>query len=103
MAKVEVKKATRRERPNLVGVVTSDKRRKSITVEYHYSVRHPKYGKYLRRRGRVHAHDEKNDARQGDRVEVAFCKRFSKSKCWRLVRIVERNPLAVEAAETEQG
>lgn len=102
MANAAVSKVVaRRRRSNLIGVVTSDRRDKTITVEYQYTVRHPKYGKYLRRRGRVHAHDEKNDARQGDRVEVTFCRRFSKTKCWRLVRIIERNPLGAAAGAME--
>jgi len=73
-----------------VGVVTSDKPDKTITVVVEYQAKHPKYGKYLRRRTVIHAHDEKNEARQGDRVEVAECRPLSRTKHHRLVRIIER-------------
>jgi len=87
-------KAVRKPRAALEGVVVSDKRLKTITVEYEFSVRHAKYGKYLRRRRRVHAHDQDNQARMGDRVELEFCRPLSKTKCWRLVKVLRRNPLA---------
>jgi small subunit ribosomal protein S17 len=73
-----------------IGVVTSDKRDKTRTVEIAYSVRHPKYGKYLRRTSRFHVHDEKNESKLGDRVEIANCRPLSKTKSWRLVRVVEK-------------
>ncbi len=87
--------ATRRSRgrrPTRIGVVTSDVRDKTITVEVEYLVQHPKYGKYLKRRTRLHAHDENNEARKGDRVEIVETRPISKTKHWRLVRIVERAP-----------
>ncbi|MCC7291776.1 MAG: 30S ribosomal protein S17 [Phycisphaerales bacterium] len=80
----------------MVGVVKSNKCLKTITVEYEFSYRHPKYGKYMRKHGRVHAHDEKNEANPGDRVQIAFCRPYSKTKCWRLVKVLDRNPLAGE-------
>ncbi len=73
-----------------VGIVTSDKGDKSIRVECRYLVRNRKYGKYMRRRTMVHAHDEKNEAAVGDRVEVMACRPMSKLKHWRLVRVLER-------------
>jgi small subunit ribosomal protein S17 len=72
------------------GVVTSDKRDKTIRVEVSYSMRHPLYGKYVRRRTVLQAHDEKNEAQAGDRVEVMACRPISKTKTWRLVRIISK-------------
>jgi len=75
-----------------VGVVTSDKRDKTIRVTVSYMVRHPKYGKYIRRRTVLHAHDENNECRNGDQVEVVQCRPISKTKNWRLVRILQAAP-----------
>ena len=72
------------------GAVVSDRAEKTIKVRYDYSVKHPKYGKYYKRSTTLHAHDENNEARVGDVVEVAACRRLSKTKCWRLVRVVRR-------------
>ncbi len=72
-----------------VGVVTSDVRDKSCKVEIQYSVKHPKYGKYIRRRSLIHAHDENNEAKIGDSVEIAECRPISKTKSWVVTRIVE--------------
>ncbi len=74
------------------GMVTSDRCEKSITVSVDYLVRHPKYGKYVRRRSKLHAHDENNEAKVGDRVEIGECRPYSKTKSWRLVRILKRGP-----------
>ena len=82
----------RKRRPTRVGVVTTAGRDKTIKVMLSYQVKHPKYGKYLRRRTVLHAHDEKNEAATGDLVEVTECRPMSKTKHWRLVRIVERAP-----------
>ncbi|MFQ5494047.1 MAG: 30S ribosomal protein S17, partial [Phycisphaerae bacterium] len=82
--------AGRRPRKSRVGVVASDKRDKTIKVVCHYTVKHKKYGKYMGRRTSLHAHDFANEARTGDRVEVAECRSLSKTKHWRLVRIVKR-------------
>jgi small subunit ribosomal protein S17 len=76
------------------GVVTSDARHKTIRVTIEYLVRHAKYGKFLRRRTVFHAHDEKNECRIGDKVEIMECRPLSKTKRWRLVRVVERAPRA---------
>jgi len=75
-----------------VGVVESDKRNKSRTVSIGFLVKHPKYGKYVRRRTTLHVHDEKNESRAGDRVEIAECRPISKTKSWVLVRVVEKAP-----------
>ncbi|MEE2906274.1 MAG: 30S ribosomal protein S17 [Planctomycetota bacterium] len=72
-----------------VGVVESDKRDKSCTVSINYLVKHDKYGKYIRKRTRLHVHDEDNSAKAGDRVEIAECRPISKTKSWTLVRVVE--------------
>ena len=77
-----------------VGIVVSDKRDKTIAVRYQYSVKHPKYGKFIRRRTTLHTDDPKNEAEVGDKVEVAACRRLSKQKCWRLVRIIEKGAVA---------
>ena len=71
-------------------MVTSDKADKTIRVVVDYSTRHRLYGKYIRRRTVLHVHDEKNEAKVGDRVEVMSCRPRSKMKRWRLVRIVGR-------------
>ena len=60
-----------------------------------YSGKHPKYGKYLRKRTVLHVHDEANDSKLGDRVEVAECRPISKTKSWVLIRVIERAPQAV--------
>ena len=81
--------AGREVRTMRVGVVASDKGDKTIRVVYRYSVKHPQYGKYVHRRTTLHAHDENNQAKTGDRVEVMACRPFSKTKHWRLVRVLE--------------
>jgi len=74
-----------------IGVVASDKCDKTRKVVVSYVAKHPKYGKYLRKRTVLHVHDENNESREGDRVEVAPSRRMSKTKSWRLVRVVERS------------
>lgn len=75
-----------------VGVVISDKRDKTCTVVVAYQNRHPKYGKYIRQSSKFHVDDPKNLAKVGDRVEIANCRPISKTKSWRLVRVVEEAP-----------
>ena len=72
------------------GVVTSKSGDKSIIVQIDYTVKHQRYGKYMKRRTKLGAHDEKNAAGLGDVVEIAECRPISKSKNWRLVKIVEK-------------
>ena len=72
-----------------IGVVTSDKRNKTRTVTSAYKVRHPKYGKYIKKTQKFQVHDEQNASKEGDRVEIASCRPLSKTKSWRLVRVVE--------------
>jgi len=73
------------------GVVVSDKRDKTIKVVFNFARKHPKYGKIMRRRSVMHVHDETNQAREGDTVEVMACRPISKQKSWRLVRVVQHN------------
>jgi len=88
------------------GVVASDRANKTIKVVVEYQTRHPKYGKYIKRRTVLHAHDENNDAREGDVVEIAECRPLSKTKHHRLLRIVERAPekaVQISAEEVMTG
>jgi small subunit ribosomal protein S17 len=82
----------RQQRRTLIGQVLSDKMQKSITVQVTRLERHAKYGKFIRRHTRLHAHDENNEARVGDLVEVMQTRPLSKLKRWRLVRIVQSAP-----------
>ena len=77
-------------RKTRVGVVVSDARDKTVTVEVSDSKRHPKYGKTVPVRKRFHAHDETNDANIGDTVRIVETRPISKSKHWRVAEIVER-------------
>ncbi len=72
----------------MTGIVVSDKRDKTSTVEVSYRIKHAKYGKYLRRTTRYHVHDPENQAKEGNTVEIARCRPISKTKNWRLVRVV---------------
>jgi small subunit ribosomal protein S17 len=74
----------------IVGVVTSDKMTKTRRVEIPRLVRHAKYGKYVKRRTICYVHDEKNESRNGDTVEIAETRPLSKMKNWELVRIVAK-------------
>lgn len=72
------------------GRVISNKMDKSITVEIERRVRHPLYGKFISRRTRLHAHDAENECGQGDLVQIEECRPISKSKSWRLVKVIEK-------------
>ncbi|MEW7980169.1 MAG: 30S ribosomal protein S17 [Candidatus Sedimenticola endophacoides] len=74
----------------LQGHVVSDKMDKTITVKVERQVKHPIYGKFVRRSTKVHAHDENNECGIGDVVVVEQCRPLSKSKTWRLVKVVEK-------------
>lgn len=71
-------------------VVISRSGDKSIRVEINYKVKHPMYGKYIRKHTRLGVHDEKNAAGVGDVVEIAECRPISKTKSWRLVKVVQK-------------
>jgi small subunit ribosomal protein S17 len=77
-------------RKERVGLVTSDKMNKSITVTVERRVRHAKYGKFVKRTSTFMAHDEKGEAHVGDTVRIAETRPMSKLKRWRLVEVVER-------------
>ncbi len=85
--------AERNSRRVSTGVVSSDKMDQTITVVVERITKHPKYHKYIRRHSKLYAHDEKNDANIGDTVEVMECRPISKTKRFRLLRIVERAEL----------
>jgi small subunit ribosomal protein S17 len=74
----------------LTGLVVSNSGDRSIKVAIDFKISHPKYGKYVRRRTKLGVHDERNQARTGDVVEVAECRPCSKTKSWRLVRVVQK-------------
>jgi len=74
----------------VTGQVVSNKADKSITVLLERKVKHPIYGKFVKRSTKIHAHDEQNECGMGDTVTVEECRPMSKSKTWRLVRIDER-------------
>jgi small subunit ribosomal protein S17 len=85
-----------------VGIVISDKMVKTRRVEIPRLVRHPKYGKYLRRKTVCYVHDEQNESAAGDTVEIAECAPRSRSKRWELVRIVDRAAVVDKASETTE-
>ncbi|OGI46311.1 MAG: 30S ribosomal protein S17 [Candidatus Muproteobacteria bacterium RBG_16_65_34] len=74
----------------LSGRVISNKMNKTITVLVERRVQHPLYGKYVTRRTKLHAHDETNECKEGDVVMIEACRPLSRSKSWRLVRVIER-------------
>src|SRR6185295_12254803 len=88
----------RGKRRSFVGVVTSDKMDKTRRVEIPRLVKHKRYGKYIRRRTVCHMHDENNESHLGDQVEIMETRRLSKSKCWRLIRVVTKAPTQAPAA-----
>lgn len=81
------KRNLRKER---IGVVTSNKMQKSIVVSEVKKVKHPMYGKFVLKTKKYVAHDEKNDCNEGDTVKIMETRPMSKTKCWRLVEIIER-------------
>jgi small subunit ribosomal protein S17 len=81
---------TRNLRKERIGVVTSNKMDKTITVAVERKGKHPIYGKFIKKTTRFHAHDEKNEASIGDVVRISETRPLSKTKRWRLVEIVEK-------------
>lgn len=77
-------------RKERIGVVTSNKMEKSIVVSEVTRVKHPMYGKFVLKTKKYVAHDEKNDCNIGDTVKIMETRPLSKTKCWRLVEIIER-------------
>ncbi len=77
-------------RKTRIGVVSSNKMEKTITVAVERKVKHPIYGKFLKKTTRFHAHDEKNECTIGDVVRIMETRPLSKTKRWRLVEVVEK-------------
>jgi small subunit ribosomal protein S17 len=86
MESVEIRNA-RKER---TGVVVSAKMHKSVLVAIKRQVKHPIYGKYIKKTTRLMAHDENNEAGEGDTVRIMETRPISKNKCWRMIAVVER-------------
>jgi small subunit ribosomal protein S17 len=84
-----------------VGVVTSDKMNKTRRVEIPRLVKHVRYGKYIRRRTICHVHDEGNESHLGDTVEIMESRPLSKTKHWRLIRVVKKAPATPAVTGTE--
>jgi small subunit ribosomal protein S17 len=80
-----------------VGRVVSNKMQKSVTVVVERLVKHPAYGKFIRRTTKVMAHDEEGTCREGDTVAIVECRPISKRKAWRVVEIVARAAVETEA------
>ncbi|MCW8956896.1 MAG: 30S ribosomal protein S17 [Gammaproteobacteria bacterium] len=74
----------------LTGTVTSDKMDKSITVMIERRVKHPIYGKFINRSTKLHVHDDANECAVGDTVVIEQCRPMSKTKSWRLVKVMEK-------------
>jgi len=83
-------KVTRPLRKERIGLVVSNKMEKTIVVTVERKVKHPIYGKFVKKSTKFMAHDEKNDCNIGDRVRISETRPLSKNKCWRLVEIIER-------------
>ncbi len=77
-------------RKERIGLVASNKMDKSITVVVERKVKHPMYGKFVKKTTKFMAHDEKNECNIGDTVKIMETRPLSKNKCWRLVEIIER-------------
>jgi small subunit ribosomal protein S17 len=82
-----VQRGNRKEK---IGMVVSNKMQKSITVSVERFVKHPKYGKFMKRTSKFMAHDEKDECSIGDKVRIMETRPLSKNKCWRLVEIIEK-------------
>lgn len=76
---------------SVVGRVVSDRMDKTITVVIDRLVKHPVYGKYIRRSTKLHVHDEENTCRVGDTVRIRETRPISKKKCWSLVEVIDRS------------
>ena len=88
----EAKEATKTGGRTVTGRVISDRMDKSISVSVERLIKHPVYGKYIRRTTKVMAHDENNECKAGDKVTIAECRPMSKNKAWQVVEVVERAP-----------
>ena len=86
----ETKTTEDKPKRTLVGRVVSNKMDKTVSVAIERLIKHPAYGKYIRRTSKVMAHDEKNECKSGDRVAISECRPVSKNKAWTVVNVVER-------------
>jgi small subunit ribosomal protein S17 len=82
--------STEKVQRTLTGSVSSDAMDKSITVTIERRIKHPIYGKYIKRSTKLHVHDENNECGKGDVVVIEQCRPISKTKSWRLVEVVEK-------------
>jgi len=82
--------AERNLRKTRIGLVTSNQREKTITVSIERKLRHPMYGKFIKKTKKYAAHDEKNDCNVGDTVKIMETKPLSKTKRWRVIEVLER-------------
>ncbi|WP_199657752.1 MULTISPECIES: 30S ribosomal protein S17 [Chitinophaga] len=80
----------RKLRKTRIGVVSSNKMEKTITVSVERKVKHPIYGKFVKKTTKFMAHDEKNECSIGDTVRIMEVRPLSKNKCWRLVEVIEK-------------
>jgi len=90
----EILQSDRGSRKHITGIVTSRSGDKTIKVTYYYKIPHPMYQKEIKRKTVLHAHDEQNACKLGDKVELMETRPISKMKRWRVVRIVEAAPTA---------
>ncbi len=90
MQKINIMAEERNLRKTRTGVVSSNKMTKTITVEVERKVKHPIYGKFVKKTSKFHAHDEKNECTIGDVVRIMETRPLSKTKRWRLVEVVEK-------------
>jgi small subunit ribosomal protein S17 len=81
---------TKKVKRTIVGRVVSDKMDKTVSVAIERLIKHPVYGKYIRRTSKVLAHDASNECKPGDRVAISECKPISKNKSWAVVNVIER-------------
>ncbi len=88
----EAKKVETKGQRTVVGRVISNKMDKTVSVAIERLIKHPVYGKYIRRTTKVLAHDEKNECKSGDRVTISECRPVSKHKAWQVVNVVQRAP-----------
>ena len=86
----ESKATVEKARRTVVGRVVSNKMDKSVSVAIERLIKHPMYGKYMRRTSKVMAHDANNECNEGDRVAISECRPISKNKSWQVVNIIER-------------
>jgi small subunit ribosomal protein S17 len=88
----EAKATEEKTQRTVTGRVVSDKMDKTVSVAIERLIKHPVYGKYIRRTSKVMAHDETNECKTGDRVSISECRPMSKNKAWQVVSVLERAP-----------